>query len=276
MAEQTGGRDELSRVLRELRAGADLTTRAVAARTGFSQSKISRIERGLNVPTVADVEALTAAYRAPAAVRRHLLDIARDIRAEHRPVVMVRGKGRPSAFQERLARIEATTEHMRTFTPTVVPGLLQTEPYIRAVGAHRALPAEEVSRFVARRFARQELLHDPAHRFTLLTTEGALGWRAGSRADMAAQVEHIAEVSRLPNVRIGVIPWGAEAPVFPLHGWDLHDQRAVIYGTVDATAVLTEPRDVRRYVELTDTIERLAVYGDEVRALLARIAARYR
>ena len=276
MTRQTSGRDELSRTLGELRAKAELTTREAGQLTGFSQSKISRIERGHNVPTVADVDALARAYRAPSAQRKRLLDIAGDIQAEHRPVVMVRGKGRPSAFQDRLAKIEATTAHMSTFTPTVVPGLLQTEPYIRAVVAYRELPAAEVDRFAVSRLARQELLHDPAHRFTLLVTEGALGWRGGTRADMAAQVDRIAEVSMLPNVRVGVVPWGVRASVFPMHGWDLHDERAVIYGTVDATAVLTEPRDVRRYVELTDQISNLAVFDDEVRELLARVAARYR
>ena len=64
----------------------------------------------------------------------------------------------------------------------------------------------------------------------------------------------IAAAARLPNVRIGIVPWGTRAQVFPLHGWDLHDRRAVIYGTADATAVLTEPRDVARYVMLTEAV----------------------
>jgi len=142
---------------------------------------------------------------------------------------------------------------MTTFTPTVVPGLMQTERYMRTLIAPWELPAEEMDRFVARRQARQELLHNPAHRFTLLVTEGALGWRAGEREDMAAQVGRIAEVSLLPNVRVGVIPWGTRAPVFPLHGWDLHDQRAVVYGTVDATAPLSSVETGRATDSVADS-----------------------
>lgn len=276
MGGPSGGRDELSRALRELRAAAHLSTRRVAERTGFSAAKISRVERGINVPTETDVAALVHAYQAPPEVRTHLTGIARDIRAEHRPVVMARGKGRPSAFQERLARIESTTEHLTTFTPTVVPGLLQTEAYIRALVAYRELPQAEVDKFVAARLARQERLRDPAHRFTLITTEGALGWRAGSPADMAEQVDRIAAATRLPTVRVGIIAWGTRAPVFPLHGWDLHDQRAVIYGTADATAILAEPGDVARYITLTAAVERIAVWDDAARAVLARISDRYR
>jgi len=69
MAEHAAGHDELSRTLHALRAQASLTTRAAGGLTGFSQSKISRIERGLNVPTEADVEALARAYQAPGTVR---------------------------------------------------------------------------------------------------------------------------------------------------------------------------------------------------------------
>lgn len=263
-------------MLRELRQASSLSTRDVAGLTGFSAAKISRVERGRNIPTEADVATLARVYHAPAEVRARLTTIARDIQAEHRPVVMARGRGQPSVFQERLQRIEATTEHLTTFTLTVVPGLLQTETYMRALVAYRDLPAAEVDNFVAARLARQERLRDPTHRFTQITTEGALGWRAGTPQDMADQVEQLITATRLPTVRMGIIPWGTRAPVFPLHGWDLHDQRAVVYGTVEATAILTDPRDLARYITLTDAVAHIAIWDDEARAELARIADIYR
>ncbi len=271
-----GGKDELSRTLRDLRRTSGLSARQAAERAGFSQAKVSRVERGINVPTEADTSVLAQIYGATGDVRRRLTELARDIRAEHRPVVMARGKGRPGLFQARLARIEEATAHMGTFTPTVVPGLLQTETYARAVIARRELPTDEADNFIAGRKLRQELLADSEHRFTLITTEGALGWRAGSRDDMATQIDKIAEAVSLPNVRVGIIPWGTQAHIFPLHGWDLYDERAVSYGTFDATAILTEPRDVARYVELFAKLAAMAVYDDNARAVLARIAAEYR
>lgn len=75
---------------------------------------------------------------------------------------------------------------------------------------------------------------------------------------------------------MGIVPFGRPARVFPLHSWDLFDQRAVIVGTTTATAILTEPQDVAAYVELTDALERLAVYGQEAREILARVVGRYR
>jgi transcriptional regulator with XRE-family HTH domain len=270
------GKDELSRSLRQLREDAGLTTRDVAAQTGFSQAKVSRVERGVNVPTEADVQALIDLYAPPAGVAGHLLELARDIRAVHRPVVMARPKARPSLFQARLARIEASSEHVGTFSNTVVPGLLQTEAYIRELIAPRQLEPAEADDFVRARLDRQTLLDDETHRFTLVIAEGVFGWRAGTREDMAAQVDKIADATHRPNVRVGIIPWGTRATRFPLHAWDIYDRRAVSYGTVDATAILTEPRDVEKYAVLFETLSSSAVYGHEARALLADISERYR
>ncbi|MEJ3658596.1 hypothetical protein WEH80_37135 [Actinomycetes bacterium KLBMP 9759] len=61
-----------------------------------------------------------------------------------------------------------------------------------------------------------------------------------------------------------------------LHGFDIYDERAVCYGTADATAILNEPRDVARYLELLASIEEVAVWDVEARASLADVADRYR
>jgi transcriptional regulator with XRE-family HTH domain len=81
MGGRSGGRDELSRALRELRQAAHLSTQAAAQGTGFSAAKISRVERGINVPTETDVAALVHAYQALPEIRNRLTDIARDLRA---------------------------------------------------------------------------------------------------------------------------------------------------------------------------------------------------
>ena len=277
MTAEQGGKDELSRALLSLRAAAGLSTRRAGALTGFSQAKVSRLERGINIPTEDDVTALLDAYRASASTRKHLLGLARDIRAEHRPVVLARQTDNPGAFQARLARIEAASAVVRAFSPTAVPGVLQTPDYARAVIAARRLPVDRVDRFVQNRIRRQEHLLTPAApHFTLITTEGALGWRLGTRAQMAAQVDRIAEISVAEHVRVGVIPWGTLAERVVLHAWDIYDQRAVSYGTAEATAVLTEPADVARYLELHEMVEQMAVFGDDARAAFERIAASYR
>jgi transcriptional regulator with XRE-family HTH domain len=271
------GKDELSRTLHNLRTAAGLSTRQAGALAGFSQSKVSRIEQGRNVPTEDDVVTLADIYRANPAVRQRLVELARDVRAEHRPVVMARSKDRPDVFQARLARIEAASAHIRSFAPTAVTGLLQTESYMRALIAVRGLPADRVDAFVRVRLQRQAGLGSGNREYSIVATEAALGWRLGSGDDMAGQISHIAElIGMYPTVHLGVIPWGAAADRLVLHGWDIYDQRAVCYGTADATAILTEPRDVARYLELHAAVEKMAVWDDQARDLLATLAERYR
>jgi hypothetical protein len=190
---------------------------------------------------------------------------------------MARSKGQPDAFQARLARIEAASAHVRSFAPTAIPGLLQTETYMRRLIAERDLSPERVDAFVRARLQRQAALADGGREYTIITSAAALGWRLGSRTDMADQATHIAGiVDRYPTVHVGVIPWGAAADRLVLHGWDIYDERAVCYGTADATAILTEPRDVARYLGLNTSIERMAVWGSEARDVLSLLADHYR
>ncbi|MGI8814540.1 MAG: helical backbone metal receptor [Pseudonocardia sp.] len=66
-----------------------------------------------------------------------------------------------------------------------------------------------------------------------------------------------------------------DGPV-PLNGWEMYDDRLVIVGTVTATATLDQPGDVAAYQAMFDKLERLAVYDDDARAILAQVANRYR
>lgn len=266
------GDDELAQTLRQLRQAAGLSGEAAGKAAGFSQAKISRMETGATVPTEKDVAVLAEVYRAPAEVWRRLAGLAADMRESNRRVVLNRGG---TDFQARIARIEQASEHVRTFTPTVVPGLLQTAAYARAIFSSGTLSPAEVDAAVADRMERQQLLGAAGHRFTLLTTDGALGWCAGSPAVMAAQADRLA-AAQPTNVCVGVIPWGAPATVFPMHTWDIYDQRGVIVGLVSSTALLTNLQDVAAYDTMFTALERMAVFGAQARAVFEQIAEQYR
>jgi hypothetical protein len=59
---------------------------------------------------------------------------------------------------------------------------------------------------VAARLARQKIL-DTDREFHFVLTEGTLRWHVGSPRVMVGQVEHLAELLGLPNVRLGIVPW---------------------------------------------------------------------
>lgn len=269
--------NELSRGLADLRAAAGLSGAEAARRAGdgFSQSKVSRWEAGQLVPSPDDVDRYARALGAPAARRRQLVALAHDLHDQHKATTPRRITLRRAAdYQRRVGRIEADSRQLATFHPLLIPGLLQTEPYMRALFGS-ALSDAALDDAIAARQDRQRILDDLARTFTLITTSGALGWRAGTPEDMAAQARHIAAVSHRPNVRVGVIPWGTKATVFPSDGFNLYDQRLVIVGTTSATAHITDPRDIARYVELLGHLEVLALFGDDARALLETLAERY-
>lgn len=273
---KTGGRDELSRRLHDLRKAAGLSGPRVAELAEASQSKISRVETGRVVVDPEFVDRLCRLYKASAADRRELVAMARDVQAGNRRLVLRRDT---AGVQAQIGRIQKQSAVVRTFSPSGLPGLIQTPAYIRAVfhaSARRNLEGTEAG--IAQRVRNQAILDDETtrRRFVMLMPEGSLGWALLPPAAMAEQIDHISAATHRRNVQVGIIPWGTASPVLPLHSWELYDARLVITGSTHATAQLTDPVDVAAYVKLTDALEQLAVFGEAAREILTRVADRYR
>lgn len=270
-------RAELSVLLRGLRTESGLTTRAAAGLAGFGHSKLSKIEGGTLLPSFADGEALCRVYDASPVQRDQVLDLLRVLHEETESarVILARGTYRK---QLQIAQIEAGTTVYRDIQVAMVSGLLQTEAYIEQVMGRVANPADR-AKSVAARIERQTVLDDQARTFSFLMTEGALRWHLGSPALMAAQVDHIIATSLRPNVQVGILDWRRPAPPAssaPTHEVHIYDERLVIVGIKSATAHIEDPRDIAIYLGLWEELRPVAVWGDEARALLARIADEYR
>lgn len=270
-------RDELSATLAQLRADAGLSGTEAGKRSGISQASVSRYENGRYVPSPDDVDALTDVYHAPGEVRRRLRQLAADLREDVAPparLVISRAAGQ---MQQRVGRVEASSVHIRHFHPIAVAGLLQTADYARTVFSSGGdLPHEQVEQALAARMERQRLLDDPGRHFTFVLAEGVLRWQMGGPAVMVAQLDHLATVSQLAHVRLGVIPWTTTVDLAPMHGFDLYDARAVIVGTETTTVFLTNSHDVAAYVKLFADLEAAATFAEQARAVLARVARDYR
>lgn len=264
-------REELSRRLRALFEGAGMSTvradqllRAQGIKA--SQSKVSRTLTGRTAAPPDFVAQLAALVDAPAEVSQELVELAVRVQAGNRRLVLSRDEG---ALQERMGRYTRDAKLVRTFTPSGLPGLAQTEPYIRRV------MTEE--RGVQSRLRNQAVLDEPGRRFVWILTDGALGFPALlPPPEMAVQLQYLISLSRRPSVRVGIIPWGRPCPVFPIHGYDLFDDQVVVTGGETYGLDLDDPGDLAAYVQLTDELEELAVYGDQARKLLSQAADRYR
>lgn len=265
-------RPELAATLRRLRQDAGLSGIEAARRAGLSQSTVSRLETGRRAPTVKEVTALCRAYRAPAELCAELRATARDIQEGTTSARIV--LQRPRQMQERIGRVEQSSALIRGFQPAMVIGLAQTLDYARAMMAGR-VSGETLEQLTKSREERQAILDTDRH-FTLLHAEGALRWHIGNPTIMAAQLDHLATLTRRPNLRLGLIPWERPLTMHARHAFHLYDTHTVILGTESGTAFIADPVEVATYDRRFAELESVAVFGDEAREVFARIAGEYR
>jgi transcriptional regulator with XRE-family HTH domain len=270
------GRDWLTRTLVELREKTGQSASKAGREAGISQSRMSRIEHGLFLPTEDEVTKLADLYKAPVNTRRRLLRVLKDLRAEEAParVVMRRGAWR---LQRRIATIEEHAAQIDGFAATVVPGLLQTADYARAVFADGGeLSVDAQDRAVAERVARSAIIEAGQRQITMIMAEGALRWQAGGPQVMVEQLERLARLAVGKRVRLGVIPWTTRVSVFALHGFNMYDRSVVVIGTRSATAFITDDQDVDAYRTLFDELVAAGSFGADAARIISEIADGYR
>lgn len=278
-------RDEVATELKALRERAGYSNPQAAEAIGVPQSGLSRYENNrLLVPEkvirdLIDLYALRT--EVPTDLRDRLVDGARENLNLRRPsTVKLHRPGDAADRQEDYGLRERDSVKVTTLGMTVVPGLVQTERYMRAVvdGGGRLSP-ERVEVWVANRLWRQRILTESGREFVLLVSGPALLWAAGSAAVMLEQLDHLVAASRLPSVRLGVIPPATPMDVFPMHNIDLYEDRAgdrtVIVGTLGGTAILDDPVDLHAHAALLERLRELAVWGDDARAALADLRRWY-
>lgn len=174
----------------------------------------------------------------------------------------------PSWFQSYLG-LEAAATLIRAYEVQFVPGLLQTEAYARAVIllGHGAAPEGEIDRRVSLRMRRQQLLtrKDPPHLWVVID-EGALRRPVGGPSVMRAQLTALLEATKLPNVKIQVLPFnvGGHAGAggsFSILRFPEQDLPDVVYVEQLTSALYLDKReDVDHYAA---AMERLCVQADQ-------------
>jgi len=153
--------------------------------------------------------------------RTATLEVTRDLEsALHAEGALVQLRGEmaealgyqafPAWFQD-WAMKEAESTALRWYEPLIVPGLLQTEDYARAIFATRfRITEDETEELVAARMKRQEAVarEDPPT-VRVVLDEAVLHRQVGTRHVMCEQMSRLADATRLPHVAIEVIPASA-------------------------------------------------------------------
>ena len=197
--------DELRR-LRAERRGAD-----VAVALSWSESKLSRIETGRTGVVETDLDRLLTLYGARGEGRSRLLDLAR--RGRTRAWWTAYRSSVPDPYDEYVA-LEAEAAVIAEWESQVVPGLLQTDEYARAVIAAGAdiTDEETAQRRLALRMARQAVLtRAPPPRLSVVLDESVLRREIGGRDVLDRQLKHLVDASHRPGVEVLVLPFEAGA-----------------------------------------------------------------
>jgi transcriptional regulator with XRE-family HTH domain len=196
-------RRELGALLRGLRTERGWTVEQVAERLAFSPSKVSRLETGLRGVSARDIRDLCDLYDVHDERRQQFIDLA----AEGKRQAWWQSRNLPYSTY---VGLEAAAAAINDFGVGVIPGLLQTTDYARAVmtAIHPPLSTDEIEQRVAGRIERQRLLtSDNAPQFNAVIDEAVLHRLAGDRHVMSAQLMHLLAASQLKTVAIRVLPF---------------------------------------------------------------------
>jgi transcriptional regulator with XRE-family HTH domain len=254
-----------------LRKTARLNQGQLASDLGWDRTKVSKIETGAQRPSGDDIRAWASAVGQPEAAGE-LLDLLADVQAVHR-TWRGRLRGGGAAVQDDFDRRTLAAKRFRAVSPLVVPGLLQTAGYARAImtQVQEMWGDIDVDAAVEARMRRQEALYDPSRVFEFVTTEAALRMPPCPPQVMLGQLDRLMSLD-LDNVTLGIIPIGVQMPVVPQNGFSLLDDVAITegHGGEDTLGEQESAVYARVFERLMGGV---AVTGNEARRLIAAAAA---
>ncbi|GAA1414693.1 helix-turn-helix transcriptional regulator [Streptomyces thermospinosisporus] len=276
-------RRKLGAELRALRTSAGLTSGEAARLVGWHQSKVSRIETGTSGVKPADVRLLLDTYGvSDPQLRRLLLVLAGsgDGGGRHHWWQAYRGV-LPPTYRDFIS-LESQASAMRTLETTVVPGLLQTPEYARAVtaAALEGASEERLDALVDVRLARQDVLRaDPPLELSAVLDEAVLRREVGGPGVMARQRQRLVEAARLPHVRLQVLPFSAGAHIgvtgpFVIFSFSrTSDLDVVVLDHLTSSLYLERKEDLRAYTEAFNALSIHALSPEDSLDLIAGTAA---
>ena len=194
----------LSAALRETRRASGVGLRALSRQLELSHTQLSHWENGSRVPSIETVAMILAALRVPSGDRERILDLARNTAEPNWLTVGLAGI--PQQLAGAIER-ERAASAMSQWSPMMVPGLLQTPDFTRAMMWDGTLPPEEEDIRLMVRSGRSEVLtrSDPL-RFEAIVSEVVLRQNIATPRVMAEQFGHLIEMSERPNITIRLVP----------------------------------------------------------------------
>jgi transcriptional regulator with XRE-family HTH domain len=267
-------RRELGALLKALRTEKGWTVDQVAEQLEFSASKVSRLETGHRGASARDIRDLCDLFGVHDQRRQQLLDLA--------------AAGKQQAWWQarnisysRYVGLEAAATVISDFGLGVVPGLLQTADYARAVlrSTRPGLDENAIEERLASRLERQRLLaSDDPPVFETVIDEGVLHRVAGSTRVMRAQLDRLIEVSELPRFDIRLLPYAAGLMPSSINKFILLTfpeavkPEIVFIEHLAGDLYLEGPEDVAAYQETFSLMREMAASPDRTRHIIRSFA----
>jgi transcriptional regulator with XRE-family HTH domain len=257
----------LGEELRRVRLAAGFKSQdQLARKLGFERTVITKIETGDRPPSSDVAEALLTIFPGLAGGKfAELAEVAR------------RASGKfPSWFERDWLPVERQATSLRWWEPILIPGLLQTADYARALfqSWQPASSEDDLDALVNGRFERQLILdRDEPPDLRAVLDESVLRRRIGSPKIMYEQLEHLADVSCRPAVTVQVIPAELGAHGGLLGAFILAGPSGTVYLETAVEAQITGDDPVRERAALTfDRLTADALPRGASRDLILKVA----
>lgn len=264
--------------LRQVMIESGLNMSKVARQLDWSPSRVSRLLSGKRGGSAYDVMSFLAACGAKSADKERLMELVED-------------QYKKSWFQQhgfRLPKhIKALVSHenqataFRAFQCTLVPGLLQTPAYFRALltGSGR-IPEEEIDGRVAARLGRKSLFSKPhPPEFTFYIHEFALRLPVGGPQVMSEQLHELLRMSVRPNITMRVVPAprGAHAGIGgPFTLMEFKEIKPIVYLDSETSCLFLEmPLEIAAYEDILAALDKTALPEGQSREFIEVLAKRH-
>jgi transcriptional regulator with XRE-family HTH domain len=230
----------LGNALRAARTEHELTLRGFGAQISRPAGELCRWENGDRIPRPEQVAQVLAALGINGERYDNIMTLAYNADAP-----MWVATSLPERKQQLAAYLdfERNASKIVEVAPLLVPGLLQTADYARAIMSEGGLSADDVESRVALRAGRREVLEPPmpAHLCAFIG-QGALFQDIGGRAAALGQVRHLITMAQRPNIDLRIVPHGC--------GWHpaLEGAFALMESEETSTVAFVETRRTMLYL----------------------------
>lgn len=270
------------RKLEKLRQATGLTQTEVAEKAGCSQGKVTNMEAGINRIKAHDLQALFDVYGADEASRAFCVEHAEAGGKQPRRGIL---RSRFTGDMRTLIDLECSAASAWVHNCMLVPGLLQTEDYMRYLfrAARPSRPPETIDQDTKNRLDRQFILDNPHQHFWFLIDEAALRRMTnmdGGPKIMRAQLERLIEAVDRPNIEIQVVPFDhgyyiGQEDDYRIFSYHTEPLVQVVYAEKhDGRALLQDSARVNRFLTTWEHQKAAALGPEQTRSFLRDIASR--